>query len=453
MGKELKKSSGDSCERNLYGIGGMKLHRLISRLVDKDSSAVFKGMITLALGSGSARLMGIAAMPLLSRLYSPEDFGVLAVFSSTILIIAPLVSLRYALALPLPRQDGTAINLLALCFGFIFLGVLLVGFMLGIFKVPFLEALSMEVLIPWWWMVVLGVFVTALYELMTLWATRRRNYRIIARTNVWQGVCECFVKIAFGLFSITPLGLLLGDLASKGGGLIRIAKEFSEELRKLPSMVSVGRLKKVAYAYRGFPYYRVPSQFLMVFSQQSPLLFSAAIYGAGITGQLSLALMALAVPVNLIGGNMGKALYAEAAAIGNSAPEKIYKMTKNVQIKLVAIAVPAGLFLFLTGEFLFENVFGEEWRRAGIFASALSPYIVFQFASAPLVQLMNILSNQLAFLVINCIRAFFLVASFCMAWAWDLSSMTFVYGYSFIMSVFYLGVSLFVIISIRRKVL
>src|SRR5690606_12731715 len=103
------------------------------RLVDKDASAVFKGMITLALGSGGARLIGLAAIPLLSRLYSPEDFGLLAVFSSMVLILAPLVSLRYVLALPLPRRDGTALNLLALSMACIFLGSALVGVLLGVF--------------------------------------------------------------------------------------------------------------------------------------------------------------------------------------------------------------------------------------------------------------------------------------------------------------------------------
>jgi hypothetical protein len=78
------------------------------------SEGVFRGMATLALSSGVGRFVGIAAIPVLTRLYTPEDFGVLAMFSTVVAIFSPLVTLRYVLALPLSRHDGLAMNLVVL---------------------------------------------------------------------------------------------------------------------------------------------------------------------------------------------------------------------------------------------------------------------------------------------------------------------------------------------------
>ncbi|MDP1542360.1 MAG: oligosaccharide flippase family protein [Polycyclovorans sp.] len=429
----------------------MNLTKKFNRLVSGDSSAVFKGMATLALGSGGARLIGIAAIPVLTRLYSPEDFGVLAVFAALVAIAAPLMTLRYVLALPLPRRDGTALNLLALAIGLMLVGTVLTTLIFGVFGRELLSALSMEALIPWWWLIGVGVLAASSYELMTYWATRRRAYKIIAKTNVWQSASGSIVKVGLGMMSLTPLGLLLGDVVAKGGGLARLIREFMTDLKKMPGSVSWYRVRKVGHFYRDFPYFRVPSQFLMVFSQQIPLLFSAAVYGPETTGQLSLALMALALPVTLVGGTMGKALYAEAASIGMRQPDKIYRITKDVQRKLLVFAIPVGALLFAFGEQAFVLFFGDEWKQAGMYASILCVYMVFLFTSGPLVQLLNVVASQTTFLAINIIRTFIMIVLFSIIYIGGLGDYVFVVSYSLVMSLFYLFVSFFVFLSVRRS--
>ena len=430
----------------------MNLSKKLNGLVSGDASAVFKGMATLALGSGGARLIGIAAIPILTRLYSPEDFGVLAVFAALVAIVAPLLTLRYVLALPLPRRDGTALNLLALAIGLMLAGTVLTIVIFGVFGRELLSALSMEALIPWWWLIGVGVLAASSYELMTYWATRRRAYKIIAKTNVWQSASGSIVKVGLGMVSLAPLGLLLGDVIAKGGGLARLIREFIADLKRMPRFVSWYRVRKIGHAYRDFPYFRVPSQFLMVFSQQTPLLFSAAVYGAETTGQLSLALMALALPVTLIGGTMGKALYAEAASIGMRQSEKIYKITKDVQRKLFIFAVPVGILLYVSGGQAFVLLFGDEWQQAGMYASILSVYIVFQFTSGPLIHLLNLVVNQVSFLVINIIRPLLLIVLFSAVYFGGLGDYVFLVSYSLLMASFYLFVSAFVLLSVRRSV-
>jgi O-antigen/teichoic acid export membrane protein len=427
----------------------MRVTNLFKKLFRGEATAVFRGMATLMMGSSAAQLIGIGAIPVLTRLYSPEDFGVLAVYTAMITILAPLVTLRYALALPLPRQDGTALNLLALSAIFMFSGVVLVTLIFALMAGPLLDLLSMQTLKPWWWLIPLGVLAAASYELLTYWATRKRNYKVIAQTNIWQSLTGNLVKVGLGAYTVGPVGLLLGAVLAQGGGLTKLLRNFGKDIKSIPKSLSWWRLKKIAWGYRGYPYFRVPSQFFMAASQQTPLLFAATMYGSATTGQLSLAIMALAIPVKLLGGSMGRALYAEASSIGMSDLGKIYRITRDIQKTLFFISVPIGLVVFFFGEILFVFVFGGEWREAGKYASLLSLYLIFQFTSAPLIQLLNLVASQSVFFMINLIRMILLVVISIIFYVNDFDAILFVGSYSVVMAAFYLYVTAFVIRSIR----
>ena len=90
-----------------------KLLAAKQRLSGGSSGSVFKGMATLALGSGMAKIIGLLSIQVLTRIYSPEDFGLLSVFTAMLLILTPLMTLRYELAVPLPSRDGAAMTLMA----------------------------------------------------------------------------------------------------------------------------------------------------------------------------------------------------------------------------------------------------------------------------------------------------------------------------------------------------
>lgn len=424
--------------------------RLAARLFGGASGGVFQGMLTLALGSGAARAIGIVSIPVLTRLYTPEDFGVLAVFTALVAILAPLVTLRYVLALPLPRHDGLAMNLLVLSLGLMLVLSTLMGLVLWLWGPPLLALVSMDVLAPWWWLIALGVLGTASYEMLTLWATRRRAYRVIAQTSVTQSAAGALVKIGMGLAAFQPLGLLVGQVVAQAGGIVRLLRGFLGEFRVNWRYIRISLLRKTAWWHRGFPIWRVPSQFLMVFSMQAPMLFMAALYDAQTAGQFGLAVMALSVPVNLIGQSVGKALYGEAAFVIKNDPQKVIQLAKEVQGRLFFAALFPTLILFFFGEIIFFYVFGHDWAAAGVFAAWLSIGVAFQFTSAPLVQLMNLFSSQSVFLIINVLRFIGLILVFQFVRVNSLNSEVAVLIYSFFTAFFYLCVSILILIKLKN---
>lgn len=383
----------------------MKLRKIGEILRGDNTGGVFRGMLTLTLGNGAAKIIGAISIPVLTRIYSPEDYGVLSVFSSLVLIFAPILTLRYVLATPLPRRDGVAMNLLILSAVLSLIMAIAVCLVLWIAGPILFAALSMEVLIPWTWLVLLGLIGSSGYEMLSMWATRKKFYRSMAQTLAFQGVLGAVSKVLLGALGLKPLGLLIGQVISSSAGIGYFMRQFIKEFRSNLRFISWKRLKSVAYIYRGFPIYRLPSQLLLNFSTQAPALMVAAIYDAEIAGYLGLAFMALALPMSLLGRTMSQAYYAEISSIGRRKPQVVRDLTYKVIVRLLGFSIGPAVILLFFGPEIFSMVFGNAWRVSGEIASILAIYLVFQFLQAPVAHILYVFEGQKILLFLNVQRS------------------------------------------------
>lgn len=425
--------------------------KLKAKLFAGESGNVFRGMLTLVMGAGLARIVGLASIPILTRLYSPEDYGVLAIYTSIVAVLVPILTLRYVTAIPLPKTDAMAFNLFMLCVKLILVGTLLISLVLGFFGETVLGWFSMQEFAYLWWLIAIGVMGTATYELFSLWATRKKNYKIIAKTQFTQSLTGNVVKIGLGLLSLKPLGLVIGQLIAQSGGVGSLFKNAYKDFKKLYPSLNTKKQKFVAKYYQDFPWFRLPSQFLMVLSTQAPILMMSSLYDKESTGQLSLAMMALAMPIGLIGGAMSKAYYAEVAALGKNNISRIKEVTFSIQKKLFAIGLPITVIVMLLAKPIFSLVFGENWIVAGGFAAALAPFILLQFTSSPLVQALNVVGSQLSFLIINVIRTIGFIIIFYIFKKYNIVESTFIAVLSGFLCAFYLFQTLFVLKTISSR--
>lgn len=88
-----------------------RLKALVNRLLPRASFARSVGV--LAGGTAAAQAIGILVLPVVTRLYTPADFTVLAFYSSILGIVAGVACLRLDIAIPLTKSDGDAANLLS----------------------------------------------------------------------------------------------------------------------------------------------------------------------------------------------------------------------------------------------------------------------------------------------------------------------------------------------------
>lgn len=375
-------------------------------------SPLFRSTTTLVSGAALGRGIGLITIPLLSRLYSPSDFGIFALYSSTILVLAPLATLRYHVAVPLPKSDRSAVALLVLC-GAIALGfaVILASVILICGELIF-RLLSLDPLVPYLLFIPLGVLAASLFEMMTMWATRQHAFKTIASTQVVQSFLGEGFKVGLAFASIGPMGLVLGHQMGHVGGAVAYWHKAARRIRKALRGVSPKLVKFVAMRFSGFPLTRTPGQILLALATQAPLFLVAAIYDISVAGQMGIAMLAFMAPFNLIGQAAGRAYFAGIAKIGSSKPELIRHELKKVSWMLALISAPIAITLFLAAEQTVILLLGEEWSQAGRFISAMALALVPQFISATVIRTLDVLEAHALVVGIHMSRLLAIVAVF-----------------------------------------
>lgn len=416
------------------------LQKLVHKLFSGPAEAIFKGMATIAFGTLIAKFIGIVTIPLLTRLYGPESFGVLAVFNSILAFLMPLATLRYVVAVPLPKSDAMALNVFFLTVIITLFVTAAAALVLG-FAGPFLfSALDMNAIGPYWWVVIIGLLGGVAYELLTMWATRKKDYRIIARTSVIQSVAGVSTKIGLGLLSIAPMGLIAGQVVSQSGGITSLVGRFYQDFKSNIHKVTLKRIFLVACAYRDFPAYRLPSQFILIFSQQVPIIFVASFYGASVAGQLAIAKMLVSLPVQFLSGALTKAAYGELASIGMNELERIKSILRSLVSRLFFLSSAAAALIFFLAPMIVPAFLGSEWKDAGLFASSLSVYLVATIIAVPMPAFVNVFDRQREFLIWNVLRALLVAALVGASAYFNVSALWFISLYGFTMLFFQAGV-------------
>jgi O-antigen/teichoic acid export membrane protein len=401
---------------------------------DTHTGFVFRNMATLATGTGFAKIIGFLSTPVITRIYLPEHIGVLSVFVALTASLVPFGTLRYTMAIPLPKHDGAATNLAVLSGILLFCVSVFSFFFFWLLGPAILGVLSMEQLLPYWWLLPLAIAGTGMYELLTNWAIRERAFKPLAKTQVWQQVLGASVKIGLGFLGFKPVGLLIGQIFSQAGGVLSLLRSFSEKFSTNIRHVSIKRMQFFIRRYADFPKFRLPSQFLLVITTKAPLFYFAWQFGAETAGQFGLAMMVLLLPVNLIGQNTGKAYYGEIAKLGRNNSDEIYKLTKDITIKLFRISIVPFITLLVLGPWLFEFIFGDIWRDAGVFASILAINLLTMFVANPITNALNVVGKQAYYFQINFIRLFLIIFVFSISYFLEFDPYITLITYSFIIS-------------------
>lgn len=356
-----------------------------------------RNVTVLAGGTAFGQGLVVLASPLLTRLYLPEDFGVLAVYSAILGIIAVVASLRYELAIPLPEDDGAAANLLGLSLTIVIgasvlsaLGVLVWGEIL----VTWLNAAALA---PYLWLLPIGVLLTGSYQVLNYWAVREKAFSSIARTKLSQGMGSVFTQVGLGLLGLGPVGLITGQVVGQTAGSTTLATIAWRRSQSALKQLSLSGMAKVAKRYHKFPMFSSLSGFANVLSLQAAVLLLSSFYDPVVTGLYALSHRVLQLPMGIVGSAVSQVFYREAvkAARAGDLPRLVKSTYKN--LALIA-AVPFTLMLVLAPD-LFGLVFGEDWREAGSYTRVLLPWLFLMFLNSPITALIAIFERQQIYLL------------------------------------------------------
>lgn len=413
---------------------------------------VVANILILASGSVMARVVALAAVPILTRIYRPEDYGVLALFAACVAAAVPLATLRYQVAIPLPRSDRVAAQVLVLALLLVVVVTIACVLLIWIGGDAVFKLLAIEALAPYRWLIAVAIAGTGTYEVFQYWSLRQKRMRAVARTLVVQSVVGSATKIGLGLASYLPVGLLVGQIMKQGGGVVSLARQFWLDMRGQCPRTSPRRLSFVARRYAGFPTMRLPSQLLLVAAAQLPVWLVARTFGVDTAGQFALAFTTLALPISLTVQSVGNAYYAEIARLGKHRRAEIRRLTHDIMKKLALVASLPVLFLVFFGPAAFAIVFGDAWRSAGGFAQAMVLYLFMQIVTAPVLHVLTVFERNRQFLVINLVRVVLVLSAFLLADTVGFDSMETVIAYSVVLAGHYAFVAIGVLRLLSRPV-
>jgi O-antigen/teichoic acid export membrane protein len=352
------------------------------------NSNLFRGIGVLAGGTAAAQLLLVLAAPLLTRLYTPEDYGVLAVYTSLLTFICVVASLRYELAIPLPENDEEAANVAALCLlivcGVTVLTALFV-FLMGKTTVEFLGVAQLS---PYLWLLPIGVFAGSTYSIFNYWSLRKKSFPAIARTRLRQTLTTLALQIS--AFKLGVPALLAGQVAGQSAGTLSLAMPaVNNSAFKGVSWKGIGDGAK---RYRRFPVYLTWDAILNTLGAQLPTLFLASWFGLVGAGFYALANRVLSIPSSFLGGAIGQVFFAHGADAYREGTHG--KLVASLQAKLIQIGLPPTLIVVVTAPDGFALAFGAEWRLSGEFASWMALWLFAAFVYSPLSTLFAVMERQ-----------------------------------------------------------
>jgi O-antigen/teichoic acid export membrane protein len=345
------------------------------------------------LTSGSVFAQGLAllAAPLVTRLYLPEHFGVLALYVGVLGIAGGAGALKYELAVPLPRSETVAVNVLSLALAVttvMAMVALLVAALANRIVGAAQPALSAAI-----WLIPVGMLLTGGYRCLNYWAIRTKRFGAIAKTSVSQAVSSLVTQIGLGIFGAGSMGLIVANMLGQSGGITILATSAWSSVRYSANKVRLRRMNAVARRYRRFACTATFGGVINSGGIYAPALLLVTLYGTAVGGLYALADRITSIPINTLGNAVSQVYYGQAAGAKGS-PGELRRLFVGTVIRMAYLAiVPVVIFVWVAPS-LFEIVFGATWSEAGRYAQVLALLLCVKFVVHPVSQTLNIIEQQ-----------------------------------------------------------
>jgi len=363
---------------------------MINRL--KPKSEFSRNVLTLMTGTTVAQAIPIAISPILTRIYTPEDFGIVAFFVAISTILGSLANGSYELAIVLPKKDEDAINIFALGFIITLLLSLVLLIFVSVFNEYLTNILGDDEIGFWLYFIPLTVFFTGLFNILKYFNTRQKNYKDIANVTIIKSIILSVIQLSVGFIKQGATGLISAQIISNMFANMKLLNNIIQD-KRLISKISKVKIIALAKKYKKFPKFSMPSTVLNVFSYQILTLLLGVFFNTAVVGFYFLANKLIKMPMGVVGGSIGQVFYQELTHIKND-KQAMQNLTLRTLKKLFIIGFIPFLVIMIFGDNIFSLVFGEKWIVAGEYAQMLALWMMLIFLFSPLSNLCFIFEKQ-----------------------------------------------------------
>jgi O-antigen/teichoic acid export membrane protein len=361
-----------------------------------------------------AQALTFAASPILTRIYTPADFGVLAQYVALSTVLQTVAACRYDLAIPLAENDDDAGRLLLLALVLTLCTSLLVALLLIAGAPSALASTQWAPARAVLWALPFSMIAGGLYQSLSYFAARHKAFAELARTKVVQTAGATATQLGLGLASFGAVGLVIGQLANSGLGITRLVHRL--DVWRVIRLLNVGvsDLRAVAIGRLHFAMAYSASGIVNQLGLGIHLLLVGGIYGLPAAGQLMLTTRLLAV-VDLVVGPIGQVYYADACQAQRAGDGQLRQLFLRTSGRLLALGTLIAAGTWLLGPVVVTIIFGGAWQDAGVFLRYLSIIAFANTIASPLSMTLAVLGRPRLQLVWDIGRLVAVVSAFVLA--------------------------------------
>jgi O-antigen/teichoic acid export membrane protein len=350
--------------------------------------SIFKGEFAqnafiLTFGTAIAQIFPLIFYPVLSRIYAPEEFGLLAIVTSITSILAVISTGKYESSILIAGKKKDAANIIIgiLIISFIFLSISFV--ILQILSTQLSLLFNEKTLKKWLYVCPLAAFSIVIFDCYNEWCVRNKRFKTLSGNKVTNSSAITIAKMLFGIGKVSENGLIMGDLIGRAISSFGCVASAIRNDRSDFTDISITRIKTLFNQFAEFPKFTMPAQLLNTLGISIPVFFIGVYFDNTELGYYAMTMAVLSVPVSVI-SNAVRDVFRQRANEEYNNSGSCIKIFSKVFFRLVVFAL-AGCFLiifFLPS--IFSIILGEPWRIAGEYSQILCPMVAFSFVSTSL---------------------------------------------------------------------
>jgi teichuronic acid exporter len=356
-------------------------------------SDFFRSIMVLTSGTLIAQVLSYAVTPLITRLFTTEDFGEIGVFMRIVAFLTALGTARYELTLPLPKNQSHAFQLFRLSLR-ISTWMVAIVFVSGLFYWLFTGSESSTLLYVF--MIAVATFFMVFKNIGTNWAIRNKEFKRISSSNILTAVSTNGLKLIAGVYNFGVLGLILSTIIGTVVGVLFFILDFYKNKRQEIFQRSKKKMYALSKQYKEFPRVNLPHTLVDAARELLIAFFVVQIFSQSFFGSYDLSFRMLRLPLLLIGVSLGQIFYNKCSLLyANKQP--MFPFLKRTTLLLTVISIVPFTIIFLFGQPMFIWVFGDQWGLAGKISEILAPWLMVNFIASPISTLPMVIGKQVMF--------------------------------------------------------
>ncbi|MEZ4388699.1 MAG: oligosaccharide flippase family protein [Candidatus Krumholzibacteriia bacterium] len=366
------------------------------------ATGFLRKIVTLSSGIAVGQGVLLLFTPVLSRIYTPADFGLFGILVALASILAVGSNGRYFLAIVQPEDDDEASSVLALAVAATGLFAAAVAVALAVGRPLVASLLHNPGFGPWWWWVPVATVLAGWFDAVNYWHIRRQRYGLVSRVQPVRAGVLVGGQAGLGALGAGFAGLAWGRLVADFVLLVGLLPRLRRDLQALRSWRHPATWIVMARRFREFPQYSAPQGWLSAVAQYLPVLVLAVVLDNVVVGMFLMTQRILATPNQFLGKALRQVFYQQLhQGPRRHDDDRRFWWRTTRAILLWALAPTLAIVVF--GPPLFTMALGPQWTLAGQFARPVVVWQLLAMACIPSQMLLMAQGRQRTHLVIEVI--------------------------------------------------